>query len=282
MNFRIVFALIFGCFILVSCQTVRQDYTQPKGPRYQGYYAPDTPEFNGVLRIVTYNIKLSEKLEEAVQELSEEPDLKDADVIFLQEMDPAAVELLAKILKYDYIYYPAALRSSDDKGFGNAVLSRWPILGHQKIVLPHENPIRKMHRNAVFATLQIGEHKILTCSAHTEIPLISQAKRLEQVEALLDGLAEGFPYVIVGGDFNTESQYGVRETERLFRKSGFEWANKGVGPTAQGDPLGIIDFEFDFIFVRGLEVLDMGKVEGAKASDHLPVWTLLRFKLPLV
>ncbi len=208
MNFKNVFALFIGCSVLVSCQTVREDYIHPKGPLYQGNYAPDTPEFKGLLRVVTYNIKLSEKLEEAVQELSEEPDLKDADVIFLQEMDPAAVEILAKFLKYDYIYYPAALRSSDDKGFGNAVLSRWPIVGHKKIVLPHENPIRKMHRNAVFATLQIGEHKILTCSAHTEIPLISQAKRLEQIEALLEGLAEDFPYVIVGGDFNTDSQYG--------------------------------------------------------------------------
>ncbi len=278
MNLRNAVVAIFACIVLVSCQTVREDYTHPKGPRYQGHYAPDTPEFNGELRVVTYNIKLSEKLEQAVQELSLEPDLKDADVILLQEMDPAAVEILAKILKYDYIYYPAALRRSDDKGFGNAILTRWPILGHQKIVLPHENPIRKMHRNAVFATLQVGEHKILTCSVHTEIPLIAQTKRLEQVGALLEGIAESFPYVIVGGDFNTDTQYGVRETERLFRKSGFVWASKGLGSTARGDPLGLIKFEFDFIFVRGLEVLESGKVEGAKASDHLPVWTMLGFK----
>ena len=278
MRYQKFSAIIIGCIVLLSCQTVREDYTNPKGPRYQGRYAPDAPEFKGSLRIVTYNIKLSKKLEQAVQELSEEPDLKDADVILLQEMDPAAVEIMGKILKYNYIYYPAALRGWDNKGFGNAVLSRWPILRHQKIVLPYENPIRKMHRNAVLATLQVGDYEILTCSVHTEIATLAQSKRLEQSEALLESIAQGYPYAIVGGDFNTDSQYIIRETERLFRKSGFVWANKGLGPTAQGDPLGIFDFEFDFIFVRGLEVLETGKVEEAKASDHLPVWAVLEIK----
>jgi len=269
-------AVLFLGVAFVSCQTVQEDYTDPKGPLYQARYAKESPEFTGFLRVVTYNIKLSEKLEQAIQELSHEPDLKDADVILLQEMDSAAVEIMAKILKYDYIYYPAAFRGWDNKGFGNAVLSRWPIIGHQKIVLPHENPIRKMHRNAVLATLQVGDHEILTCSVHTEIPTLAQSKRLEQSEALLESIAQSYPYAIVGGDFNTETQYVVRETERLFRKSGFVWASKGIGPTAQGDPLGILDFEFDFIFVRGLEALESGKVEGAEASDHFPVWTRLK------
>jgi len=276
MSLKYAVALIFLSIVLLSCQTVQEDYTDPTGPRYQGRYAPDAPEFTGILRVVTYNIKLSEKLEQAIQELSHEPELKDADVILLQEMDPAAVEIMGKILKYNYIYYPAALRGWDNKGFGNAVLSRWPILRHQKIVLPYENPIRKMHRNAVLATLQVGDYEILTCSVHTEIATLAQSKRLEQSEALLESIAQGYPYAIVGGDFNTETQYGVRETERLFRKSGFVCANKGVGPTAKGDPFGILDFEFDFIFVRGLEVLECGKVEGAQASDHFPVWTRLK------
>lgn len=266
--------VLFLMTVLFSCQTVQEDYTDPKGPLFQARYAKESPEFTGFLRVVTYNIKLSEELEQAIQELSHEPELIDADVILLQEMDSAGVEIMAKILKYDYVYYPAAFRGWDNKGFGNAVLSRWPIIGHQKIVLPHENPIRKMHRNAVIATLRVGDYEILTCSIHTEIPLLSQVKRLEQSEALLESLAENSPYVVVGGDFNTDTQYIVRETERLFRKSGFVWANKGIGPTAQG----LIDFEFDFIFVRGLEVLESGKVEGARASDHLPVWTTLRLK----
>jgi endonuclease/exonuclease/phosphatase family metal-dependent hydrolase len=264
--------------VLFSCQTVRQDYIHPQGPRYQGRHAQGRPVFTGALRVVTYNIKLSNNLEQAIQELSTEPDLKDADIVLLQEMDPAAVEILSKFLKYNYVYYPAALRKQDDKGFGNAVLSRWPILRHQKIVLPHENPIRKMHRNAVFATLLVGELEILACSAHTEIPLIAQDKRLEQSAALLESIAEGSAYVIVGGDFNTDSQYGVRETERLFRKNGFVRANKDIGPTAKIDPLGLIEFEFDFIFVRGMEVLESGKVEGARASDHLPVWAKLEIR----
>jgi endonuclease/exonuclease/phosphatase family metal-dependent hydrolase len=278
LNARILTFTIFLGTTLLSCLTVREDYTHPQGPRYQGRYAQGIPVFSGQLRVVTYNIKLSNKLEQALQELSGVPELKDADVICLQEMDPAGVEFLARNLRYNYIYYPAAQWSSSSKGFGNAVLSRWPIVNHQKIVLPHQNPIRKMHRNAVFATLKVADHEILTCSAHTEVAVLAQDKRLEQGAALLESISESFPYVIVGGDFNTDSQYGVRETERMFRKYGFAWASKGIGPTARLDPLGLFEFEFDFIFIRGFEVLEAGKVEGAEASDHLPVWASLEIK----
>lgn len=275
LNVRAAFLPILVCGALLACITVKEDYTHPQGPRYQGKYAESAPEFKGLLRVVTYNIKLGNELEQAVQEFRREPELMDADIIFLQEMDPAGVEILAKTLKYNYIYYPAAQWSANAKGFGNAVLSHWPILDHRKLVLPHQHPIRRMHRNAVFATLKVADHEILTCSVHTEVAVLAQEKRLEQSAALLKSISEHLPYVIVGGDFNTDTQYGVRETERMFRKSGFVWANKGIGPTARLDPLGLFEFEFDFIFIRGLDVREAGKIEGTKASDHFPVWATL-------
>lgn len=274
-------AIFVGAIFLfvISCTPVRQSYTHPEGPRYMGRFAEETPEFSGQFKVVTYNIKLGKKLEQAIYELEQEEGLRDADVIFLQEMDPDGVYEMAKRLQYDYIYYPAALHSTHDKGFGNAVLSKWPIKEYQKVVLPHEHPIRKMYRIAVFALLAVGELEVLTSSVHAELYIIGHESKMDQVEEVVKNIGDSFDYVIIGGDFNTDTDYGVLGTERIFRKTGLKRANKGLGYTARGDPISVLKWDFDHIYVRGFEVLDAGKYEEAEASDHLPVWTDLKFIL---
>lgn len=267
----------FVLLCIASCTPVRESYTHPEGPRYMDQFVESAPAFDGLFRVVTYNIKLGRKLEQAINELDREEGLRDADVIFLQEMDSEGVHEMAKHLRYDYIYYPAALHSTHDKGFGNAVLSKWPIKEYQKVVLPHEHPIRKMHRNAVFALLTVGELEVLTCSVHTELYIIGHESKMDQVEEVVKNIGDSFDYVIIGGDFNTDTNYSVLGTERIFRKAGFRRANKGLGYTSRGDPIGVLKWDFDHIYVRGFEILDAGKYEEAEASDHLPVWTKLKF-----
>jgi hypothetical protein len=155
MKIREVILIGFMLLCVLSCTPVRESYTHPEGTRYMGQFAEETPEVDGQFKVVTYNIKLGKKLEQAIYELEQQEGLRDADVIFLQEMDANGVYEMAKRLQYDYFYYPAALHSTHDKGFGNAILSKWPIKEHQKIVLPHEHPIRKMYRIAVFALLAV-------------------------------------------------------------------------------------------------------------------------------
>ena len=220
MKARIAFSAGAMFLIANSCAPVRESYTHPEGPRYMGEFAEEALECDGQFRVVTYNIKLGRNLEQAIYELENEEGLQDADVVFLQEMDPDGVEEMAQRLKYDYIYYPAALHSTHDKGFGNAVLSRWPIIEHQKVVLPHEHPIRKMQRNAVFALLKVGEVEVLTCSVHTELYIIGHESKMDQVEEVVKNIADSFEYVIIGGDFNTDTDYSVIGTERIFRRAG--------------------------------------------------------------
>ena len=133
MKIREAISIVAIFLFIRSCTPVRQSYTHPEGPRYMGQFAEVTPEFDGQFKVVTYNIKLGKKLEQAIYELGQEEGLRDADVIFLQEMDSEGVHSMAQHLHYDYIYYPAALHSTHDKGFGNAVLSKWPIKEHQKV-----------------------------------------------------------------------------------------------------------------------------------------------------
>ena len=261
-----------------SCTPVRKAYNNPKGPRFVGMIAKEPRGFDGEVKVVTYNVKLGKNIEQTIYELDNVPELKGADVIFMQEMDPGGVNDIASHLNYNFVYYPAALHSTHEKDFGNAILSKWPIKDYEKVILPHEHPIRKMHRIAVFATLRLGELDVLTCCVHTEIYILGPEKKLEQVKAVVQNISENQPYVIVGGDFNTDIEYQIEEMERVFGNAGFERATKGIGATQQIDPLGLIKFEFDHIFVRGFEVVGAGKVKEAKASDHIPVWTVLRVK----
>jgi endonuclease/exonuclease/phosphatase family metal-dependent hydrolase len=264
--------------LTVSCLPVKQNYTQPEGPKFIGQFSDPPLHFTGSLKAVSYNIKYSRKIEEAIRELGSFAQLRDMDVLLLQEMDPEGVRAIAEKLRLNYVYYPAALHNKNEKGFGNAVLSPWPISRHMKVVLPHENPVRKMSRNAVFATLEIGDFEVLAVSAHTELFILGSEHQMDQVGAVVDHIGRTIDHVVVGGDFNTESQYMVRETERRFRQAGFELATKDIGPTAKGDPLGIFDFGMDYIFVKGCTVEACGKVEEARASDHLPVWATLRLE----
>lgn len=270
--------IIIVSFVLIasSCTPVRRAYNNPEGPKFVGMIAKEPQTFDGEIKVVTYNIKLGKNIEQAIYELDNEPALKDADILFLQEMDPQSVNEIAHHFEYNFVYYPAALHSTHQKDFGNAILTRWPIKSYEKLILPHEHPIRKMHRIAVFALLRMGELDVLTSCVHTEIYILGNEKKLEQVEAVVEHIQDKFPYVIVGGDFNTDIEYQIEEMERVFGEVGFVRATKGIGATHKGDPLGLIKFEFDHIFSRGFEVIDCGKVKEAKASDHLPVWTILR------
>jgi endonuclease/exonuclease/phosphatase family metal-dependent hydrolase len=262
-----------------ACVSVKKSYDGIPGPSYSGNYALGTPDFAGTLRAVSYNIQWAEKLDTAVDDLAANHTLKDADVILLQETHTSAADSIARRLNYNYVFYPTAMYKKSLE-FGNAVLSRWPITEHWKIVLPHENPLRKMHRIAVLSVLNVRGVEVLVGNVHTHTLLFGNEVRLDQMESVAENLDDRFAYGIVGGDFNTDSRYIVREMERIFRKAGFTRATKNIGPTHKQDLLGLVDLELDHLFVRGMEVVAAGKVTDADASDHLPIWLSVRMDGP--
>lgn len=261
---------------LFACTPVK-NFVDPQGPLYRGEFSQPTPALRDHLKVVSFNIKLGQKIEQAMQELQENEGSRDADIILLQEMNAEAVEFLASRLKYNFIYYPASIHTKHDKDYGNAILSRWPIKNPQKIILPYEHPFRKLKRIAAVATIVVGQYEILTYSVHTEMFWLNNPKRLEQAQAIVESIPPDFKYVIVGGDFNTELPRLVEETESVFDKAGFTRVSGGIGFTSQADPLGLIQFELDHIFVKGLTLVEYGKSEDSRASDHLPIWVMVKF-----
>jgi endonuclease/exonuclease/phosphatase family metal-dependent hydrolase len=272
--------IIYLLFLLSICLTwacsQKKVYTDPEGPRYQGRYCEIDPEFTGSIKVVSYNIRHGKEIDRAVLELTRDPELCGADIILLQEMDSEGTEKIAEELDYNYVYFPAAIHARHGKEFGNAILTRWPVTDSWKLLLPHQDPVRKNRRVAAIATIAIGDYEILTYSVHTEMLWLALPERIAQVDSVVKSVSEIYSHVIIGGDFNTESAYYVGIADELFEGAGFIRASKGVGPTSKADPIGLVDLRLDHIFVKGMSVLDKGKVEDMKASDHLPIWVELK------
>jgi len=241
------------------------NYPDPAGPRFAGRHA--VPDPDPVLRVVTFNVQWGRQIDRVVDLLRAEAALRDADFMFLQEMDARGVEKLAAALGYDYVYYPAVFHPKAHQDFGNAVFSRWPILEDKKLVLPEMNRFRHMQRAVVGATVMVGDTPVRLYSVHLETMIgIDGPQRRHQVEALLKDAAL-HPRVVMAGDFNNRNQVG-----RLLTRAGYTWLTEHVGHTE-------LIWSWDHVFVRGLALAGPGRVGSVRdtrgASDHRPVWAEL-------
>ena len=249
---------------LVACRT-GSNYVSPIGPRYAG--APPQPARvpTDTLRVVSFNVEFSMHVDRAIALLTSEPGLRDADVVLLQEMSETAVRRIAESLGVGYVYYPAIHHRRTRRLFGNAVLSRWPIVDDAKLMLPHVSRYAGMQRIATAATLQVGPTRVRVYSAHLGTPLdVGASARRDQLRAVLADAA-AYERVIIGGDMNDGRVGAVAAT------AGYAW------PTAHGPRTTRLG-RWDHIFLRGLTSPDTraaGTVLDARqASDHRPVWAV--------
>ena len=155
----------------------------------------------------------------------------------------------------------------DNRYFGPAILTRWPIERSWKLVLPHEGKVRRQRRTATAATIRVRGRLIRVYAVHLESQLrVSEKERHDQMLTIVADAA-GFPGpVVIAGDVNSHS------IGPLLEQHGYDWTTELVGPT-------VAFFSWDHIFVRGLAPAHppstgvVRKVEGA--SDHRPVWAVV-------
>ena len=258
-------ALLPLALLLGSCAHMVL-YSDPNGPRYEGSF-PARPDPEPGLRVVTFNIQYARHIDLAAALLQEDPHLRDADLLFLQEMDAPGTRRIAEALGLYYLYFPAVVHPSAGHDFGNAILSRWPIHDAKKIILPHLARLAHSLRIATSGTVDIDGVPVRLYSVHVAVPLtVSGRDRRDQLRRVLDDASEAPGPVIVAGDFNS---HGLGE---FFANTGFTWASRKVGSTK-----GM--FDVDQIFLRGFRLSESGAIgvvrENRGASDHCPVWALL-------
>jgi hypothetical protein len=74
------------------------------GPVYTGRYGPENTAAKETIAVVSYNIRFAEKITEAIDDLSGMSELRDAEILLLQEMDHEGTESIASALRYNYVY----------------------------------------------------------------------------------------------------------------------------------------------------------------------------------
>ena len=259
-------ALIALVAVSTSCRT-GYDYESAIGPRYSGVH-PDAAVENCAhpctLRIVSLNSHFARDIDGAIALLASDSALRGADVILLQEMDVAGTQKLAKALTRSYVYYPAIFHRRTRRDFGNAVLSRWPIVDDAKLVLPHPSQYARTHRIATMATLRIGASRVRVYSTHLgTIADIGSGRRRDQLRFIFADAAE-HQFVVIGGDMNDDS-VGL-----IAQEAGYTW------PTRHG-PRTYRLGRWDHVFLKGLESpgsAGAGTVDSRGVSDHSAVWAV--------
>jgi endonuclease/exonuclease/phosphatase family metal-dependent hydrolase len=157
----------------------------------------------------------------------------------------------------------------EDGDTGVAILSRLPLSDAARIELPWgECPWRP--RLALAASVPFGDGNLHVFNSHidTHANVEGQLEQHRTVIALAECVSESGPTVLLG-DFNTITPEARLAARTLLESSGYATPL----PTGTGTwRTGPLRYHFDWIFTRGVRVLDWGVARVKGVSDHWPVW----------
>lgn len=231
----------------------------------------------------------------------------DPDVACLQEVwitdEGSSAGAVAEALGHDH--RGGHRLTLDGVGFGNAIVSRWPIVGVEVLELPAP-PDANESRTCVRADIESPHGPLQVFSTHLNWRFDQSAIRQEQVRAICGFIARSparaYP-PILAGDFNAApdsdeirmltGRSAVPEPKLVFHDAwevagargdpGFTWSNE--------NPFAVLDIEperrIDYVFVgwpkdggRGhvvdCRVVGQEAIDGMVPSDHLGVLATLR------
>jgi endonuclease/exonuclease/phosphatase family metal-dependent hydrolase len=228
-------------------------------------------------KIVSYNMRWrgGKDLEKLIGLLRGDEEIGGAGVICLQEVDRNkkrtknvnTARQMAQELGLHYAWAaPPSVDTEAEEETGVAILSRYPLSGATRIVLPEAGP-KGRRRVALGVTADTGTQKIRVYSLHAEIR-ISNKGRLEQFRAVLED-AKKYPLAVIAGDFNTYTNGAAADTVKLFQEAGFSTPfplDKATWRTF------IVELKLDWLWLRGLQTNKHGIDRAVKMSDHWPLW----------
>lgn len=200
------------------------------------------------------------------------------DIALLQEVAdgwPGAgrdlqAERLAEMLKLPHFAFAPEHRFREG-GYGNAILSRFPIIESHRVDL--KIGWRKQ-RSALQARLRLpGEDRRALIVTNTHLGL-AESERRQQLRLLFESeqMLNGHEPALFGGDLN--DVFGGLE-KRFFSSQGFS----RVVPRARSFPAVAPVFCLDGLFARGITLEHGETLRSAlarKASDHLPLLAKVR------
>ncbi len=269
---------------LTTVERLRRRAVESDKPLVVGDHRPPAgasrrPAKRSAFRLVCWNIEDGLDIDGTIAGLTEHPNLANADAICLQEMDPEGVDRIGRELGFAYLYIQSSQDERTGRGFGNAILSPWPVDDHVVVPLPHVAKAYGRPRAAVGATVAKtlpaadptgATMAVSIWSIHAEIPPLSLSRRVAQFTAVAARAISPNPdHLLLAGDFNTTTSTAVVAIDELYAMFDLERLTEPAGPSLRR--AGRL-FHLDHIYGRGLDVQGVGVERSVIASDHWPIW----------
>ena len=236
---------------------------------------PKPESENGLpVRVMTYNIHqgFGASGDFTLEQIAQVIEVESVDIVALQEVSRGwlvngAVDLLAWLsqrLDMDYAWGPAA-----DSAWGNAILSRYPILHVENHEMPNNHDF-PLDRAFLWVEIDIGDKVPLRLIAtHFHHVHDEGEHRIPQTEAVLERWA-GVSQTVLLGDLN--GRPGDREIKMLeeaglldsfvdSRETGRGFTSPSEGPNKR----------IDYVWTSPDLVSTGYNSTASQASDHLPV-----------
>jgi endonuclease/exonuclease/phosphatase family metal-dependent hydrolase len=244
--------------------------------------------------IITYNIHKGLKLgglKSVLPEIRDALHFSEPDLIFLQEVRGKysnwleknvlgshasdQSRFLAEKLWPHAIYEKNAVYQSGDHG--NAILSKYPFLGHQNI---NVSKMLRASRSILHARVSIQDKTVHLLCVHLGLFKIERATQIATlIKRVVDAVPPDAP-LLIAGDFN-DWRFEQGGAHLIEQDIGCQEALKQLtGDYAKSFPAVKPLFPVDRIYYRGLEVVRASCLNDKPwrtLSDHLPLYA--RFKL---
>lgn len=278
-------------WFLVLSRGRASNFLDPKGPVFTGPLPPRGPQGPGAANrpspgrfsVVSFNVHYGYRIEDIVPTLRENG-MADADVLLLQESSDRSAREVAAALGLAWVYYPATVHPTSRDLFGVAVLSRWPITAHRKILLPNQSYFDAARKAAMVAVVEIAGVPVRVVSVHLQSGMLGRGYEV-QLRSLLGCVTrddcEGSPTpaplpatkaLVIGGDFNTWNDgLGVRLAAAMSAAK-LEPVDGILGTFTKSPEDAAGKHTFDYFFSTPGLKSGSGRVGLVRTgSDHFPI-----------
>jgi endonuclease/exonuclease/phosphatase family metal-dependent hydrolase len=222
------------------------------------------------VKVVTYNIRNARGTDNQVDLMRIFGLLKkiNADIIFLQECDKNRrqsgrthqAHKLAKRLNMNYVY--GAVNRYVLASAGNAVLTRYPIVGHCNHPLPQTND----PRCCLQVSMKVGRQLYTVFNVH--LGLNHRLRMLGLQETILPMIISCQSPVILAGDLNASQD---SPEVRLLSTYLHDTFAENICPQQNTFPAHEPRERLDYIFINDACCSIKSYILESQASDHLPV-----------
>jgi len=238
------------------------------------------------VRIASLNIAVKHD-SKMLEEIRNQPDLRKADVLLLQEVVDGPSEHvtgeIASALGLEFFVFAPAFQMKPQYAEGLAILSRYRLGPTDAIRLPRNNlHIGTTPRIALAATVSSPMGEIRVINTHLD-DRINEADERRQLAPIWEDASRFIGACVIGGDFNSGNFWwaahlipvpGLQRQSAMLRR---EMARRGFAtPLGSGAAtFHILGLKLDWIYVRNLIAAGSG-VTPIRFSDHNAVWVTVR------